>query len=115
MSVGTLPAGLTELVLDQMGVAVTVVDADGRILYYNKHASEILVRKPEMIGTDIRPCHKKARSVSEIDKMMEEFRAGREEYYHYIAVPFGKPLAVTVAPLFENGVFMGIIQTVVEK
>ena len=47
---------LTELVhlaMDCMGVAATIIDTKGTLLYYNQQAAKILDRKSSYIGTDI--------------------------------------------------------------
>ena len=53
---------LVNLAMDCMGVAVTIIDAKGTLLYYNQHSAKILDRKPEYIGTDIHSHHKQAKS-----------------------------------------------------
>lgn len=40
------------LAVECMGVAVSIIDMKGTLLYYNKHAAKILDRKPEYIGKD---------------------------------------------------------------
>jgi hypothetical protein len=35
-----------------MGVAVTIIDTKGTLLYYNKQAAKILDRKPEQLPTE---------------------------------------------------------------
>jgi PAS domain-containing protein len=44
-------------VLQQAAVAVTVLDLDGRIVFYNRYAPRILDRKPQYLGRDIRSFH----------------------------------------------------------
>ena len=49
---------LVNLAMDCLGVAVTIIDTKGTLLYYNQHSAKILDRKPEYIGTDIHSHHK---------------------------------------------------------
>jgi len=49
---------LSKLALDCMAVAVTIIDPNGTMIYYNQHSAKILDRKPEYIGTDIHSHHK---------------------------------------------------------
>ena len=44
---------LINLAMDCMGVAVTIIDAKGTLLYYNQQSARILDRKPEYIRPDI--------------------------------------------------------------
>ena len=62
------------LILDQAPVAITVVDLEGRVLFYNDYSSRVLDRKPEYLGTDVRNCHQKTASNDRIDRMLAEFK-----------------------------------------
>ncbi|MGD9033231.1 MAG: hypothetical protein PVJ69_08365 [Desulfobacteraceae bacterium] len=42
------------LVLDQIAAAITVIDLEGRTLYYNDYSAQVLDRKPEYLGKDVR-------------------------------------------------------------
>ncbi len=103
---------LLRLALDSLDLAVTLVDPQGIILYYNRRAAEILDRKPEYIGADAHAHHRKAASNQKFDSMLEEFRGGRREPFHYRASPYGTPLRVTISPLAEMGRLVGCMQTV---
>ena len=109
---------LTELVhlaMDCMGVAATIIDTKGTMLYYNRQAAKILDRKSSYIGVDIHTHHKKAASNKKVDLMLKEFAAGRTEPFHYQANPYGNVIYVTVAPIIKNGTFLGCVQTVRPK
>ena len=103
---------LVKLAMDCMGAAVTIIDTEGMLLYYNRRAEEILDRKPEYIGTSIRSHHKKAASNRALDSMLQEFRRGRKEPFHYRAEPYGEVILVTLSPMVENGEFLGCVQSV---
>lgn len=105
-----LDGGLAGAVLDRLPVAVTVIDLDGRMLYYNEFSSAILDRKPEYLGQDVRACHEKAQSNAKIDRMLEAFRMGRREPFSYEAERYGKLLRVTFTPLEVDGRLAGCIQ-----
>ena len=107
-----IPEQLIKTAMDCMGVAVTIIDTEGTLLYYNKQASKILDREPEYIGKDIHSHHKKASSNQKIDLMLQDFQKGRTEPFHYQAKPYGKTILVTLSPIAENGKFIGCIQSV---
>ncbi len=106
---------LIHLAMDCMGVAVSIIDTKGTLLYYNQHATEILDRKPAYIGTDIHSHHKEAESNKKVDRMLKEFEAGRRDPFHYEAKPYGNIICVTLAPIIKNGTFIGCVQTVRPK
>jgi len=106
---------LAQLALDGMGVAVTIIDPKGTLLYYNEHAGRIIDRKPEYIGQDVHSHHKKAVTNEKLDSMIQAFIEGRTEPFRYEAKPYGTPIFVTVAPVLKEGKFLGCVQTVILK
>jgi DUF438 domain-containing protein len=106
------PEHLMKLAMECMGVAVTIIDTEGTLLYYNRRATEILDRKPEYIGEDIHLHHKKEASNRKLDTMLQDFKEGRTEPFHYHAKPYGKIILVTLSPILENGKFIGCVQSV---
>ena len=107
-----LPDRTAILALDGLPVAVSIIAATGALLYYNRKAAELLDRKPEYLGRNVRDFHKKPASNHKIDRMLAEFAAGRTRPFTYEARPYGEPLAVTVTPLFDGERFTGCVQTV---
>ena len=103
---------LVNLAMDCMGVAVTIIDTKGLLLYYNRQSAKILDRKPDYIGKDIHSHHKKADSNQKLDLMLKEFEQGRKAPFHYEANPYGKIIFVTLSPIIKKGKFIGCVQTV---
>jgi DUF438 domain-containing protein len=103
---------LMKLAMECMGVATTLIDTKGTLLYYNRRAAEILDRKPEYIGENVHSHHKKEASSRKLDTMLQDFKKGRTEPFHYQAKPYGKIILVTLSPILENGKFIGCVQSV---
>jgi PAS domain-containing protein len=103
---------LIGLAVDGMGVAVSIIDAKGTLLYYNQRAAKILDRRPEYLGSDIHSHHTKAASNEKLDRMLAEFQKGRADPFIYEANPYGKTIQVTLSPIFEDGRFIGCSQLV---
>ena len=103
------------LATEYMPVAVSVIDSKGTLLYYNRRSAELLDRNPEYLGTDIHSHHKNRESNRKVDMMLDAFKAGRTDPFHYDANPYGEPIRVTLTPVFENGEFIGCVQTVSPK
>jgi DUF438 domain-containing protein len=95
-----------------MGVAATIIDTKGTLLYYNQESARGLDRRPEYVGADIHSHHKKANSNKKVDLMLKEFKVGRKDPFHYKAKPYGKTIFVTLSPILVNGEFVGCVQTV---
>jgi sensor histidine kinase regulating citrate/malate metabolism len=100
------------LAIESLGVAVTIIDTKGTLLYYNKHAAKILDRKPEYIGKDVYSHHMKATSSEKLESMIQAFQKGRTEPFHYEARPYGKTILVALSPILENDKFIGCAQSV---
>ena len=103
------------LILDRIPVAITVIDLEGHILFYNQYSSQVLDRKPEYLGADIRNCHQKPETNDRIDRMLAEFKAGRREEFFYEAFRYGKDIAVTLSPFEVGDKLIGCIQSVTIK
>ena len=103
---------LISLAIESMGVAVTIIDTEGKVVYYNRQAAKILDRKPEYIGEDIHSHHKKEASNKKVDLMLREFEKGRKEPFHYKAKPYGKTIFVTLSPILKDDRFVGCTQSV---
>jgi PAS domain S-box-containing protein len=102
-------------VLDQIPVGITVTDLDGKILYFNEYSAQIVDRKPEYIGMDIRSCHKKPESIIKIDTILSEMKVEKRENYSYESKRKDKVLYVTISPYKCLGELIGFIQSVVVK
>ena len=63
--------------VESMAVAVSIIDTEGTLVYYNRQAETILDRKPEYIGNDIRTHHNNPASNQKIDRMLEAFKKGK--------------------------------------
>ena len=103
---------LIHLAMDSMGVAVSIIDAKGTLLYFNRYSTEILDRKSEYIGTDIHSHHKKTESNQKVNRMLKRFEEGGKDPFHYEAKPYGKAICVTLSPIIKNDKFVGCVQTV---
>ena len=103
------------LIIDKIPVAITVIDLKGNILLYNEYSSQILDRKPEYLGTDIRNCHQKSDSIDKIDNMLAEFKTGTSEDFYYETIRYERHIAVTLSRFEVDGELIGCIQSVTVK
>lgn len=100
----------TEL-LDQLPVAVTVLDRGGIIKYYNEHAPKILDRKPEYLGRDIREFHQPA-SNAKTDRIFAAYAQGGREEYCWRLKRGDQEFMVRVRPWLRGGQWAGLVHTV---
>ena len=102
---------LLETILDHMKVAVTCVDAEGKILYANRAAAKRPSIAPREVGVNIRKCHQDT-SNEKIVEIFRDFQNGRFKPHHYISTAAGGRDLVTIIPMFEAGVFSGCVSQV---
>ena len=98
--------------MDCLGVAVTIIDTQGTLLYYNQQAAKILDRKPAYLGADIHLHHQQTTTNQRLDAMLQEFSEGRTEPFHYQAAPYGQVILVTLTPIRKEGKFVGCVHCV---
>ena len=108
-------AQISPFVLDKIPMGITVIDLEGRILYFNEYSSQIRDRKPEYLGRDIRLCHKEPESIARIDRILEEFKSGRRQEVCYDSTLAGEVFAVTISPLVVKDRLIGCIQSLIKK
>ena len=100
-----------QLLMDQMAVALTVLDLNGAIVYYNEHAAKTLDRKPSYLGRDIRGFHKPA-SNKRVEMILEAYAQGETREFAWQLERMGKTFAVRVAPLILEDKPAGLVHTV---
>ena len=103
--------GLLENILDQMGVAVTYGDNEGKVLYLNRLAAKRPSKIPREVGINIRDCHSQA-SNEKVARLFEEFRGGRRKPHHYVTNRTGTKELVAIIPFFEQDKFIGCMSQI---
>ncbi len=78
LDTGLLTAGQINLLLKHLPVDISFVDENDKVAYYSQTEDRIFPRSPGIIGRTVQNCHP-SRSVHIVNKMMEEFRAGRKD------------------------------------
>ncbi|WP_108818094.1 PAS domain-containing protein [Pseudovibrio sp. Alg231-02] len=112
-------SGWADRLLEEAGIGVTIIDKDGKLLYYNKWASENLDRQPRHIGHighNVKKNHRRAITNPRFDAMLQLFKDGRKDPVRYVANPYGTtPILVTVSPIHIDGELVGFSQFVLLK
>ncbi|MFH1033669.1 MAG: PAS domain-containing protein [Pseudomonadota bacterium] len=98
--------------LSQMAAAVTVLDPQGHILFYNDYAPSLLDRKPSYLGRPVQELHN-ASSAAKIDAILAAYRQGRYQVHGWSVHRPDQAFAVQVAPWLEDGQLQGLIHVAV--
>lgn len=102
------PAGLDLALWDQVAAAITVLDFDGAILFFNAYAPKILDRKPEYIGRDVCGLHK-PESAAKIRAMLDSYRHGGSQEFSWQLKREDREYVIRLAPLITEGKIAGAV------
>lgn len=106
---------IIEALLDALPFELTVIDADDRILGWNKHETRLFKRGKTVLGKDVRACHAPS-SISAIDLLLDQLKSGendRVEFWidgHPKAMP-GRIWVVYSAIRDTDGRYLGCVET----
>ncbi|GHB46884.1 hypothetical protein GCM10007094_40320 [Pseudovibrio japonicus] len=109
--------GCAEWLIDQQGVGVSIIDTEGRLLFYNQWADNKMPREPEYLGQKVQEHHRKQITNVRFEAMLDLFRKeGRTEAVKYVAKPYeGLTIIVIVTPIIVEGELVAFCQTVLDK
>lgn len=108
---GWSPEEMALATLGQAAVAVTVLDLEGRLLFYSRHAPRLLDRRPSYLGRDVRELHQPA-SAAKMTAILAAYAAGGREEFTWQLHRGEKVFTVRVAPLELSGANRGLVHTV---
>ena len=94
--------------LSQMPAALTILDQQGRLLYYSPYAPKILDRRPEYLGRDVRELHQPA-SAAKITAILEAYARGERREYTWTLERDGRLYGVRVAPWIRQDQWAGVL------
>jgi len=87
--IGKLPENVLEAVLETIPIEFSVVDANDKVLAWNKHKTRIFKRPISVVGRDVTNCHPK-KSLDKVEKILREMKEGkREKARFWIDLPLG--------------------------
>jgi len=114
--IGTLSDAVLEALLETVPVEFSVVDADDRVLAWNKHETRIFKRPEGVVGRSVRDCHPQ-KSVEKVEAILTEMKAGtRDRARFWIDLPLGdggkseKVLIEYYALRAEDGRYLGCLE-----
>ena len=76
--IGTLSNNLLDILLETFPFEFSVIDANDKVLAWNKHDTRIFKRPVGVIGRDVRNCHPK-KSVHLVEKILDEMKNGERD------------------------------------
>jgi len=76
--IGSLPKEILDSLLETMPIEFSVLDADDKVLAWNKHETRVFKRPVGVVGRDVRNCHPK-KSLDKVEKILNEMKEGKRD------------------------------------
>lgn len=76
--IGSLPKEILDSLLETMPLEFSVLDANDKVLVWNKHETRIFKRLVGVVGRDVRNCHPK-KSLDKVEKILNEMKEGKRD------------------------------------
>lgn len=91
-------------------VDITYVDENDKVVFYNRGDERVFPRSPGIIGREVRFCHP-PKSVDQVLKILEEFKAGRQDTAEFWIQFKGQFIHIRYfAVRDDNKVYRGVIE-----
>jgi PAS domain S-box-containing protein len=91
-------------------IDITYVDENDRVVFYNRGEERVFPRSAGIIGREVRFCHP-PKSVDQVLKILEEFKAGRQNSAEFWIQFKGKFIHIRYfAVRDDEGVYKGVIE-----
>jgi len=71
--IGNLPDNILNSLLETLPVEFSIIDADDKVLAWNKHETRIFKRPEAVVGKNVRNCHPK-KSLDKVEIILNEMK-----------------------------------------
>ena len=107
---GTLALEQLTAIFSALPVDLTFVDADDRVAFFSEGPSRVFARSRAIIGRKVQNCHP-PRSVEVVDRILEDFRAGRQNVAEFWIPFMGRFVHIRYfAVRSEDGSYLGTLE-----
>ena len=107
---GNLASQQLIAIFNALPVDLTFVDADDRVAFFSEGPDRIFARSKAIIGRKVQHCHP-PRSVEVVDRILEDFREGRQSVAEFWINFMGKFVHIRYfAVRGENGEYLGTLE-----
>ncbi len=108
--IGKLPDNVLVSVLETIPIEFSVLDADDKVLAWNRHESRIFKRPEAALGRDVRQCHP-PKSLDKVLKILDEMKAGKREKARFWIDMRGKKVLIEYYALRDkDGKYLGCLE-----
>jgi len=87
--IGKLPDDVLNSILETIPIEFSVLDANDKVLAWNKHKTRIFKRPEGALGRDVRNCHPQ-KSLEKVEQIISEMKSGKRDIAEFwIDLPIG--------------------------
>ena len=76
--IGSISKEILDSLLETIPIEFSVLDANDKVLAWNKHETRIFKRPVGVVGRDVRNCHPK-KSLDKVEKILNEMKEGKRD------------------------------------
>jgi len=105
-----------DVILETIPIEFSVLNADDKVLAWNKHETRIFKRPEVALGRDVRKCHP-PKSLAKVEQIISEMKKGKRDVAQFwIDLPIGKNkeknkvLIQYFALRDKNGEYLGCLE-----
>lgn len=110
LATGQLPSEVIDIMLCNLPVDISFVDADDKVAYYSASSHRIFPRSPGVIGRDVKNCHP-PKSLHMVTEILEAFKKGERKKAEFWLELGGKFIHIQYLALWNNqGRYLGCLE-----
>ena len=76
--IGKIPEKILNAILETIPIEISVLDANDKVLAWNKHETRTFKRPTAVVGRDVRNCHPE-KSRHKVEQIIDEMKAGKRD------------------------------------
>ena len=108
--IGKLPENVLASLLETVPVEFSVLDANDKVLAWNKHDTRIFKRPEGVVGRDVRQCHP-PKSLDKVLRIIDEMKANKRDKARFWIELHGKKVMIEYYALRDaKGQYLGCLE-----
>ncbi|HTX78565.1 MAG TPA: PAS domain-containing protein [Longilinea sp.] len=115
--IGELTEPILKSLLETLPIEFSIIDANDKVMAWNKHESRIFKRPVAAVGRDVRNCHPQ-KSLAKVEQILAEMKAGKRDSARFwvdLEIVPGKPKEKVLIEYYAlrdpTGKYLGCLET----
>jgi uncharacterized protein len=108
---GALPNKVLDLMLRNLPLDISFVDANDKVLYYSDSAHRVFPRSPAIIGREVKNCHP-PKSVAVVERILDAFRKKEKDSAEFWINMGGRFILISYKAIYDtDGTYLGTMES----